>query len=51
MNTLNELSQAEKKQRILVLCNENEIAGCELRGQPAFNAASENGTPGGRASP
>lgn len=29
MNTLNELSQAEKKQRILVLCNENEIAGLQ----------------------
>lgn len=28
MNALNELWQAEKKQRILVLCNENEIPVC-----------------------
>ena len=34
MNTLNELSQAEKKQRILVLCNENEIAGLQAQGLP-----------------
>lgn len=34
MNALNELSQAEKKQRILVLCNENEIAGLQAQGVP-----------------
>lgn len=34
MNTLNELWQAEKKQRILVLCNENEIAGLQAQGVP-----------------
>ena len=54
MNALNELWQAEKKQRILVLCNENEIAGLQAQGvpgQPAFDAAPENGTPGGRAPP
>ena len=34
MNTLNELSQAEKKQRVLVLCNENEIAGLQAQGVP-----------------
>ena len=34
MNTLNELWQAEKKQRILVLCNENEIAGLQAQGLP-----------------
>lgn len=34
MNTLNELSQAEKKQRILVLCNENEIAYLQAQGLP-----------------
>ena len=34
MNTLNELSQAEKKQRVLVLCNENEIAGLQAQGLP-----------------
>lgn len=34
MNALNELSQAEKKQRILVLCNENEIAGLQAQGLP-----------------
>mgnify|MGYP000308545175 CR=1 FL=1 len=34
MNALNELWQAEKKQRILVLCNENEIAGLQAQGVP-----------------
>lgn len=34
MNALNELWQAEKKQRILVLCNENEIAGLQAQGLP-----------------
>lgn len=33
MNALNELWQAEKKQRILVLCNENE--NCRLAGTGA----------------
>ena len=31
MNALNELWQAEKKQRVLVLCNENEIAGLQAQ--------------------
>ena len=34
MNALNELWQAEKKHRILVLCNENEIAGLQAQGVP-----------------
>lgn len=34
MNALNELWQAKKKQRILVLCNENEIAGLQAQGVP-----------------
>ena len=34
MNALNELWQAEKKQRVLVLCNENEIAGLQSQGLP-----------------
>lgn len=34
MNALNELWQAEKKQRVLVLCNEDEIAGLQAQGLP-----------------
>ena len=34
MNTLKELWQAEKKQRVLVLCNEDEIAGLQAQGLP-----------------
>ncbi len=34
MSAISELLQAEKKQRVLVLCNEDEIAGLQAQGLP-----------------